>query len=65
MTLRIPDEMDSELRAAADAEDLSINGFVLAAIQGRLEARRHGLVMAAAREVIAADEGILRRLADA
>ena len=65
MTLRIPDELDVELRAAADAEGLSINGFVLEAIQHRLEAKRHALVMETARGIIASDAAILDRLATA
>ena len=65
MTLRIPDELDAELRAAAEAEDLSINGFVLDAIQHRLEARRHALVMETARGIITSDAVILDRLATA
>lgn len=65
MTLRIPDELDAELRAAAEAADLSINGFVLEAIRLRLEARRHSLVMETARGIITSDEAILERLATA
>ena len=65
MTLRIPDELDAELRAAADAADLSINGFILEAIRERLEERRHERVMAIARRIVKRDKDLLDRLGSA
>ena len=65
MTLRVPDELDADLRAAAEAEGLSMNGFVLEAVREKLEARRHALVMETARGIIASDAAILDRLATA
>ncbi|AHH93454.1 hypothetical protein GCM10010174_32010 [Kutzneria viridogrisea] len=65
MTLRVPDELDAALRAAADAEDVSINSFVVEAIRERLEALRHASVMAVARRVVTKDAEILDRLAKA
>ena len=65
MTLRIPEELDADVRAAAEAEGLSMNGFVLEAIQQKLEAHRRALVMETARGIIAADAAILHRLATA
>lgn len=65
MTLRFPDDLDAELRAAADAEAVSINSFVVEAIKERLEALRHASIMAIARGVVAGDAEILDRLAKA
>ena len=62
MTLRIPDELDAELRAAAEESDLSINGFIVEAIRERLEERRHERVMAITRRVVARDKDLLDRL---
>ena len=65
MTLRFPDELDAELRAAADAARTSINTFVVEAVRERLETLHHESVMAIARDVIARDADILDRLATA
>lgn len=65
MTLRFPDDLDAELRAAADAAHTSINSFVVEAIRVRLEELHHESVMAIARGVIAKDAAILDRLAKA
>jgi uncharacterized protein (DUF1778 family) len=65
MTLRVPDELDHELRAAADAAHVSINSFVVDAIKERLEALHHETVMAIARRIVARDAEILDRLAKA
>jgi predicted transcriptional regulator len=65
MTLRIPDELDAEVRAAAEEADLSINGFIIEAIRERLEDRRHERVMAAARRIVARDKDLLDRLGSA
>lgn len=62
MTLRIPDELDAELRAAAEESDLSINGFIVEAIRERLEERRHERVMAITRRVVTRDKDLLDRL---
>jgi uncharacterized protein (DUF1778 family) len=65
MTLRFPDDLDAELRAAAEAAHVSINSFVVAAIKERLDALHHEAVMAIARNVISRDAEILDRLAKA
>jgi uncharacterized protein (DUF1778 family) len=65
MTLRFPDDLDVELRAAADAAHVSINSFVVEAIRERLAALHHDSVMAIARDVIGRDAEILDRLAKA
>ena len=65
MTLRFPDELDDELRAAAEATHMSINSFVIDAIRERLTALHHESVMAIARGVIDRDAEILDRLAKA
>ncbi|NUP49057.1 MAG: toxin-antitoxin system HicB family antitoxin [Catenulispora sp.] len=65
MTLRIPDELDAEVRAAAEDADLSINGFIIEAIRERLEDRRHERVMAVASRIIARDKDLLERLGSA
>ena len=65
MTLRFPDELDAELRAAADAARTSINTFVVEAVRERLETLHHESVMAIARDVTARDADILDRLATA
>lgn len=62
MTLRIPDELDAELRAAAEESDLSINGFIVEAIRERLEERRHERVMAITRRIVTRDKDLLDRL---
>lgn len=65
MTLRFPDELDAELRAAAEAEHTSINSFVIDAIKERIAVLHHESVMAIARGVIDKDAEILDRLANA
>ena len=65
MTLRFPDELDAELRAAAESAHVSINSFVVDAIKERLDALHHETVMAIARDVISRDAVILDRLAKA
>jgi uncharacterized protein (DUF1778 family) len=65
MTLRVPDDLASELRAAADATHVSINSFVIDAIRQRIEESHHETVMAIARKVIDSDAEILDRLAKA
>jgi uncharacterized protein (DUF1778 family) len=65
MTLRFPDDLNAELRAAAEAGHVSINSFVVDAIQERLAAVHHESVMAIARDVVAHDAEILERLAKA
>ncbi|WP_407652808.1 toxin-antitoxin system HicB family antitoxin [Amycolatopsis cynarae] len=65
MTLRVPDELDPELRAAAEAAQMSINSFVVDAIKERLAALHHESVMAIARDVVSRDAEILDRLAKA
>ncbi|HYS41010.1 MAG TPA: toxin-antitoxin system HicB family antitoxin [Pseudonocardiaceae bacterium] len=65
MTLRFPDDLDAELRAAADAAHVSINSFVVEAIKERLESLHHESVIAIARDVIGRDAEILDRLATA
>ena len=65
MTLRFPDDLNAELRAAADAAHVSINSFVVEAIKERLDALHHESVMAVARDVIGRDAVILDRLATA
>jgi uncharacterized protein (DUF1778 family) len=65
MTLRFPDDLDAELRAAAEAAHTSLNSFVLDAVRERLEALHHESVMEIAREVINTDAEILDRLATA
>lgn len=65
MTLRVPDDLDAELRAAAEAAHVSINSFVVDAIKERLEALHHEAVMAIAHHVINRDAEILDRLAKA
>lgn len=63
MTVRIPDELDEELRAAAAAENLSINSFLLEALKDRVEMHRRTQVLDVARGIIASDAAILDRLA--
>lgn len=65
MTLRFPDDLDADLRAAAEAAHISINSFVVDAIKERLDESHHEAVMAIARDVIAKDAEILHRLATA
>ncbi|HEY3610989.1 MAG TPA: toxin-antitoxin system HicB family antitoxin [Pseudonocardiaceae bacterium] len=65
MTLRFPDDLDAEVRAAAEAEHVSINSFVIEAIQDRLDAMHKESVLAIARDVISRDAEILGRLATA
>ena len=63
MTLRLPDDLDADLRAAAEGAHVSINNFVVEAIKERLEESRHEAVMAIARGVVETDAEILHRLA--
>lgn len=65
MTLRIPDDMDAELRQVAAAAHVSINSFVVDALKERLAALHHEAVMAIARDVADKDAEILDRLANA
>ncbi|HEX5405474.1 MAG TPA: toxin-antitoxin system HicB family antitoxin [Pseudonocardiaceae bacterium] len=65
MTLRLPDDLDADLRAAAEGAHVSINNFVVEAIKERLEELHHESVMAIARGVIERDAEILHRLATA
>lgn len=65
MTLRLPDELDDDLRAAAEAAHMSINSFVIEVIRTHLESVHHESVMSVARAVIARDAEILDRLANA
>lgn len=57
MTLRLPDEIEHELRGAADDERRSVHATVLIAIEDYLAARET--------EEIKADPDALRSLADA
>lgn len=65
MTLRFPDDLDGELRAAAEAAHMSLNSFVVDAIQKRLQSLHHESVMAIAHRIINSDAEILDRLATA
>jgi uncharacterized protein (DUF1778 family) len=64
MTLRFPDDLDAEMRAAAEAAHVSLNSFVVDAVKERLAALHHESVMAIARDVVSRDAEILDRLAN-
>ncbi len=57
LTLRLPDELDVELHAAALADGVSV--------AAALETRRHAEVMAIANRVLATDAVIVHRLGTA
>ncbi|MFI9380957.1 hypothetical protein [Kutzneria sp. NPDC052558] len=65
LTVRLPDELDVELHAAARAEGVSAEEFAADAVAAALEARRHAEVMAIAGRVLATDAVIVHRLGTA
>jgi predicted transcriptional regulator len=65
LTLRLPDELDVELHAAARADGVSVAEFAAEAVAATLEARRHAEVMAIANRVLATDAVIVHRLGTA
>ncbi|WP_344895874.1 hypothetical protein [Actinomadura meridiana] len=65
-SVRIPDEVDSLLVDAAEAEHLSINAAIVQAVDNWARAQRHrAQVRAITTQVMAEDAGLLSRLADA
>ena len=65
VTVRLPDELDVELHAAAEAEGVSAAEFAASAVAAALDARRHAEVMAIANRVLASDAVIVHRLGTA
>ena len=65
VTVRLPDELDVELHAAAEAEGVSEAEFAASAVAAALDARRHAEVMAIANRVLASDAVIVHRLGTA
>jgi predicted transcriptional regulator len=65
-SVRIPDEIDSLLVRAAEAEHISINAAIVQAVEQWAQARDHrARVRAVTAEVMAEDAELLSRLADA
>jgi predicted transcriptional regulator len=65
-SVRIPDEIDRALTAAAEAEHISVNAAIVQAVQDWAQLRDHrARVRAVAAQVMAEDDKLLRRLADA
>lgn len=62
LTVQLPDELDAELTAAAEATGLSAAEFAASAIAAALDTRRHAEVMAIATRVLTTDAAIVHRL---
>ena len=65
LTVRLPEELDVELRAAAEATGVTEAEFAARAVAAALDARRHAEVMAIAERVLTRDEAIVYRLGTA
>ncbi|QUQ69918.1 hypothetical protein [Kutzneria sp. CA-103260] len=65
LTVRLPDELDAELHAAARADGVTAAEFAAEAVAAALGARRHAEVMAIANRVLATDAVIVHRLGTA
>ena len=65
LTVQLPDELDAELAAAADAAGVSEAEFAASAIGAALDGRRHAEVMAIAARVLGTDAAIVHRLGTA
>ena len=65
VTLRLPEELDAELHAAARADGVSAAEFAAGAVAAALDARRHAEVMAIANRVLTTDAVIVHRLGTA
>ncbi|GAA3431662.1 hypothetical protein [Kutzneria kofuensis] len=65
LTVHLPEELDVELRAAADAAGATEAEFAASVIAEALDARRHAEVMAIAERVLTKDAAIVYRLGTA
>jgi predicted transcriptional regulator len=65
-SVRIPDEIDSLLTAAAEDEHISVNAAIVQAVQDWALAHDHRIrVRALTAQIMSEDAGLLARLGDA
>ncbi|MFC0429332.1 hypothetical protein [Kutzneria buriramensis] len=65
LTVDLPDDLDVELRVAAEAAGVTEAEFAATAVAAALDERRHAEVMAIASRVLATDAVIVHRLGTA
>jgi hypothetical protein len=65
LTVHLAEELDVELRAAAEAEGATGAEFAAGVLARALDERRHAEVMAIAERVLTLDAGIVHRLGTA